>query len=287
MASTLRRAAAIVAALVVLGSMTAGMRSAGAQEVATTHPAHIHQGTCAALGDVAYPLRDVGPLAPEAGTAATGSAAPGASMAIPVDTSVTTVDVKLADLLAAPYAINVHESAQKIEDYIACGDIGGKVVGGDLMIGLGLVGTPGYAGVALLHAAGVQTTVTIYLAEGRVAAPAPPTEAATPAAVGGVVTVTETEMKITASQTTFKVGRPYTFAVTNVGTTEHELVIEKRADVDQPLQQGDQQAEASNIAPGQTKTLTWTFTEPGAYKVACHLPGHYQAGMVLPIEVTA
>jgi uncharacterized cupredoxin-like copper-binding protein len=272
MVQTMRRAAAIVAALVVLGSVTVGLRAAGAQEEAVAHPAHIHEGTCAVLGDVAYVLSDVVPAAPAAGS----PAAMGAPTAIPVEMSVTTVNAKLADLLAAPYAINIHQSGKAIEDYIACGDIGGQVVGADLMIGLRLLGTYGYAGIAVLHADGDTTTVTVYLAE-RLA----------PAAGASTVVMTESEMTITASQTTFRVGQPYTFVVTNVGTTEHELVIEHRGDVDKPMEVNGQESEAPNIAPGQTKTLTWTFTEPGEYQFACHLPEHYQAGMVLPIEVTA
>jgi hypothetical protein len=66
------------------------------------HPAHIHSGTCADLGDVVYPLTDVD---------ASGE-------------SVTVVDVPLADLLSGgPYAINVHLSADEIGTYVACGDV--------------------------------------------------------------------------------------------------------------------------------------------------------------------
>ncbi len=74
------------------------------------HPAHIHSGTCANLGDIAYPLTDVD---------ASGA-------------SVTIIDVSLADLLAAgPYAINVHLSADEIGTYVACGDIPTEAVGGE------------------------------------------------------------------------------------------------------------------------------------------------------------
>src|SRR5581483_9935288 len=109
---------------------------------------------------------------------------------------------------------------------------------------------------------------------------------ATPAASANTVAVTMTDMKFASSTTTFVVGRPYTFVVTNRGATAHEMVIEKRGVVDQPLRSGDQEAEASNVQPGQTKTLTWTFAEPGEYQLACLIPGHYEAGMVLDIEVT-
>jgi len=37
-----------------------------------------------------------------------------------------------------------------------------------------------------------------------------------------------------------------------------------------------------NVNPGETKTLDYTFTQSNAGKqleFACHLPGHYEAGM--------
>jgi uncharacterized cupredoxin-like copper-binding protein/predicted ester cyclase len=116
--------------------------------------------------------------------------------------------------------------------------------------------------------------------------------AATPASATGEVTATTVEVKlaemtITPSLTTFTVGQPYAFVVTNVGQTEHEMVIERRGDIDKPLEVNGQESEAPDIEPGKTKTLTWTFTEPGEYQLACHIPGHYEAGMVTPIEVTA
>jgi MYXO-CTERM domain-containing protein len=74
------------------------------------HPAHIHSGTCAELGDVVYPLTDVD---------ASGA-------------SVTIIEVPLADLLSTgPYAINIHLSADEIGTYVACGDIPSEAVGGE------------------------------------------------------------------------------------------------------------------------------------------------------------
>jgi FtsP/CotA-like multicopper oxidase with cupredoxin domain len=70
--------------------------------VTGAHPAHIHQGTCDDLDpNPLYPLTDVD---------ADGI-------------SVTTVDVTLDELLAAPYAINLHQSQEEIGVYIACGNI--------------------------------------------------------------------------------------------------------------------------------------------------------------------
>lgn len=101
------------------------------------------------------------------------------------------------------------------------------------------------------------------------------------------VQVSLNEMTITASLTTFTVGQPYTFVVTNAGQVEHEMVIEHRGDVDKPMEVNGQESEAADVDPGQTTTLIWTFTEPGEYQLACHEPDHYEAGMVIPIEVSS
>ena len=62
--------------------------------------AHVHKGTCANLGDIAYPLPDVWD-----GVAG------------------DTFDVSLDELRDGDYAINVHRSATKLDEYTACGDI--------------------------------------------------------------------------------------------------------------------------------------------------------------------
>ena len=62
--------------------------------------AHVHKGTCASLGDIAYPLPEVWD-----------------------GISADTLAVSLDELRTGDYAINVHRSAAKIDEYTACGDI--------------------------------------------------------------------------------------------------------------------------------------------------------------------
>ena len=71
-----------------------------AQGVRNAQPAHIHAGTCNKLGAIAYALPT-----------------------IVVGKSTTVVPVSLDALLKGTYAINVHRSAKKLNEYVACGNI--------------------------------------------------------------------------------------------------------------------------------------------------------------------
>jgi len=127
------------------------------QEADGPHPAHIHSGTCDNLGDIVAPLSD--------GTELTAGEVFGAQTAVLVKESATDVALPLGDILAAPHAINIHESAEAIQNYIACGDIGGRVIDGDLTIGLRELNGSGYHGVAVLTGADDGTGVKVYLTE--------------------------------------------------------------------------------------------------------------------------
>lgn len=100
------------------------------------------------------------------------------------------------------------------------------------------------------------------------------------------VMVSEGDFYVHAAQTAFRVGQPYVFVVTKVGKVQHMFVIEPKGAVHQPLMRGNIMAMVHGIEPGQTITLAWTFAAPGAYQLACHEPGHYEAGMVEAIAVS-
>jgi len=106
----------------------------------------------------------------------------------------------------------------------------------------------------------------------------------TPAAAGDIA-VTLSDYSIESSAVTFQVGQEYTFTVTNNGATVHEFVLEHAGANDEPLEANGAEAEAEDIDPGSSKTVSWTFTEPGNYQLTCHVPGHYPAGMALNITV--
>ena len=152
--SALGMPVAVLMAFAIL-ALAASAPIISAQDDEPPHPGHIHEGSCAELGDVVHPLQDIAPI--------TGGENLGARSAVPVEASTTEVDVPLGDLLTSPFAINLHRSAQAIQDYIACGDVGGRVVDGELVIGLQEVDDSGYSGVARLQEDGDTTVVTVYL----------------------------------------------------------------------------------------------------------------------------
>jgi hypothetical protein len=63
----------------------------------------------------------------------------------------TNLEVTLDELLAAEHAINIHESAENIQNYIACGNITGEPVEGELEVQLEELNDSGYSGVATLR----------------------------------------------------------------------------------------------------------------------------------------
>jgi uncharacterized cupredoxin-like copper-binding protein len=85
------------------------------------------------------------------------------------------------------------------------------------------------------------------------------------------------------------------FRVTNAGMGDHEFVLG-----DEMVQQGHESEmqemggelmpdvpNAITVQPGETKSLTWTFTEAGTLQFGCHVSGHFAEGMVGTIDVSA
>ncbi len=117
--------------------------------------------------------------------------------------------------------------------------------------------------------------------------------ACAPAGGGGATTVqvTLTDFKIDSSVTTFSVGVPYHFVITNKGATAHEFYIMPPADAstaDSKKSQAVVAVTQSDLPAGGSKTVDYTFTTAapaGTLEMACHVAGHYEAGMHLSITV--
>ena len=134
---------------------------------AAGRPAHIHSGTCDTLGDVVAPLSDL--TLAGGGTGADMGAMTDMGGAIPAEYSFTNVPLALDDILAADHAINVHESAENIGEYIACGDLTGGTVdaNGSLVVGVRELNGSGYTGIAVLTSSATDpatTDVSVFIA---------------------------------------------------------------------------------------------------------------------------
>jgi uncharacterized cupredoxin-like copper-binding protein len=97
------------------------------------------------------------------------------------------------------------------------------------------------------------------------------------------VQITLSEFKIESPQTTFDTGTPYRFVIKNEGTVAHDWSIMPRGETDES--QTLAKVDEDELPPGATVTKEFTFTEAGDFEFACHVPGHYEAGMLLPITV--
>ena len=153
--------AALLMAMMAVWSVGPGALPAQAQdEEVEPHPAHIHDGSCVTLGGIAFPLNDVAYSSMAMGGTPTADMAMGetvgSSSAVPLETSVTVVDVPLEQITDGQHAINVHLSAEEIGTYIACGNIGGVVherengEGMEVVIGLAELNDSGHVGIAWL-----------------------------------------------------------------------------------------------------------------------------------------
>ncbi len=121
-----------------------------------------------------------------------------------------------------------------------------------------------------------------------------------------VVPVELTEFAIHSPISTFKVGTPYRFVISNPGAINHEFVLLAEGEEHHMQAEGEhghddagahagEHADAgmgnmlhvgeSQLTPGATVTIEHTFTQPGEYEFGCYLPGHYAAGMFTKISV--
>ncbi len=104
-------------------------------------------------------------------------------------------------------------------------------------------------------------------------------------------------MRFDPPMMTVKPGSVIRFVVTNKGEIPHSWSIDTKAEqveheegmegmpMENMMGHMDGEPNGFVLKPGETKTLTWTFTKGGDIEYACHLPGHYGAGMHGQIKV--
>jgi len=129
------------------------------------HPAKIHEGTCETLGRVAFPLTGVGASVDLEQTPVATPAAINPEASYQVMISETTIPASMDTLLAGEHAVMVYDSDENLRA-VACGNVGGALMGDTLVVGLAETGVPGHTGFALFHPDGDQTMVTILFGHG-------------------------------------------------------------------------------------------------------------------------
>jgi len=116
------------------------------------------------------------------------------------------------------------------------------------------------------------------------------------------VKVTLTDFGIEASRSDFEAGATYTFVITNEGAIPHEFVIAEPLNEDEHMEdmsmEGDEgemhheglivEVEEDELPAGKTVRIDVTFPDSPPdepVEFACHIEGHYEAGMHSPITI--
>lgn len=116
-----------------------------------------------------------------------------------------------------------------------------------------------------------------------------------PKAVTRTIAVTMgDDMRFRPSRLQIRQGETIRFTLRNDGQLMHEFVIGTKAELDEhaalmvkfPGMQHDEPYMA-HVAPGKTGEIVWHFNRAGRFDFACLIAGHYSAGMVGTITVTA
>lgn len=100
-------------------------------------------------------------------------------------------------------------------------------------------------------------------------------------------------MRYNKRELTVRVGETVRFIITNVGKIRHEFVIGDAAEqhehakemAEMPGMVMHDEANGISLASGETKSIVWRFAGPGTVELACHEPGHYEAGMLSRVVV--
>lgn len=98
-------------------------------------------------------------------------------------------------------------------------------------------------------------------------------------------------MTFEPSPVTVEAGETVRFVVTNAGELQHSFTLgtpayqrrhEKQMQgmpLDELAGHMDDVPNGIVVPPGESRTLTWAFEQGGPVQFACHIPGHYDAGM--------
>lgn len=164
-------AVAVLAASVLIGSNATTVIAQDSGE--SGHPNHIHAGTCDQPGDITVPLGNIGTEYVNFWEPAESVESVGQDSAVTVISASTPVDAPLSAFLESEHMLMVHESEENLQNFIACGNIGGNLVNGtDLQFGIEPLNNSGVSGIGWLMDDGDGTsTLYVFLVGSEEAAP--------------------------------------------------------------------------------------------------------------------
>lgn len=110
--------------------------------------------------------------------------------------------------------------------------------------------------------------------------------------ISRTIKIAALDIKYDKPEIKVKVGETIKFVLANSGKLRHEFMIgnadEQREHAEMMKQMPDMVHAEPNmitVEPGETKSLVWQFTKAGTVEIACHIAGHYEAGMKSKVTV--
>ena len=83
-----------------------------------------------------------------------------------------------------------------------------------------------------------------------------------------------------------KKGEQIKFVLRNVGTVDHEFLINSFAnnakhkkEMEKHPDMAHDEPNGARLKPRETADILWRFTKAGTFEFACLIPGHYETGM--------
>jgi uncharacterized cupredoxin-like copper-binding protein len=102
------------------------------------------------------------------------------------------------------------------------------------------------------------------------------------------------QMRFKPAELTVRQGETVRFRVKNSGQVMHEMVLgtldelKRHAEMmKKHLGMEHDEPYMVHVAPGKTGTFVWQFTKAGEFYYGCLVPGHFEAGMVGKVNVSA
>lgn len=102
------------------------------------------------------------------------------------------------------------------------------------------------------------------------------------------------ELRFDPSEVEVRAGETVTFQVTNAGQLPHDFTLgdeatqaEHEAEMAESGMAAHGEPNVLTLQSGEQGELTWRFTNPGSILYGCHVPGHYEAGMVGTLTTSA